>query len=75
MEQNWTWIFLVVGYSGWMVALVLGMGWWLMKRGDDHEREIVTTLNTLKYAVEREIGPALGQLNERLAKMEHLSRE
>lgn len=49
------------------------MGWWLTSRYDAHEREIVNAVNQLGQQVEREIKPALGDLKERIARLERLT--
>lgn len=47
---------------GWMLALVLALGWWLSTKYDAHERELVGFVNQLQARV--------AQLESQLVKRE-----
>ena len=55
---------------GWVIAGILGLGWWLTSKYDAREREIVNAINILGQKMENEVMPKLAQQHEQLRMVE-----
>lgn len=43
--------FVFFACTGWTLALVLALGWWLSKRYDDQQRQLVEGINQVAFRV------------------------